>query len=42
MTNIATLFLTYPDSVGLLKGLYVMNGYFGEETLPDPFENGYA
>lgn len=39
MTNIATLFTTYPDAAGLLKGLYVMNGYFGEETLPDPYYN---
>lgn len=39
MTNIATLFDTYPDAVGLLKGLYVMNGYFGREPLPDPYYN---
>ncbi len=39
MTNIATLFMTYPDAAGLLKGLYVMNGYFGEAPLPEPFYN---
>lgn len=39
MTNIAILFTIYPDAAGLLKGLYVMNGYFGEETLPDPYYN---
>ncbi len=39
MTNIATLFTIYPDAAGLLKGLYVMNGYFGEEALPDPYYN---
>ena len=39
MTNIATLFRTYPDAPDLLKGLYVMNGYFGLEPLPDPYYN---
>lgn len=39
MTNIATLFKTYPDAAALLKGLYVMNGYFGEEPLPEPYYN---
>lgn len=39
MTNIATLFTVYPDAAGLLKGLYVMNGYFGAEPLSDPYEN---
>ena len=39
MTNIAVLFTAYPDSAGLLKGLYVMNGYFGEKPLPDPYFN---
>lgn len=39
MTNIATLFQTYPEACGLLKGLYVMNGYFGPERLPDPTYN---
>lgn len=39
MTNIATLFCTYPDVVGLLKGLYVMNGYFDEAPLPAPYYN---
>lgn len=39
MTNIATLFRTYPHAIGLLKGLYVMNGYFGSEALPEPYYN---
>lgn len=39
MTNIATLFCTYPDAAELLKGLYVMNGYFGKEMMPDPYYN---
>lgn len=39
MTNIAILFTHYPDSISLLKGLYVMNGYFGKETLPEPYYN---
>lgn len=39
MTNIATLFTTYPDAAGLLKGLYAMNGYFGADPLPDPYYN---
>lgn len=39
MTNIATLFQKYPDASGLLKGLFVMNGYFGTEKLPDPCWN---
>ncbi len=39
MTNIATLFRTYPDAPDLLKGLYIMNGYFGVEQLPDPYYN---
>ncbi|MDP9697693.1 nucleoside hydrolase [Paenibacillus polysaccharolyticus] len=39
MTNIATLFNTYPDAAYLLKGLYVMNGYFGHEPLPEPYYN---
>lgn len=39
MTNIATLFCTYPEAVKLLKGLYVMNGYFGKEPLPEPYYN---
>lgn len=42
MTNIATLFTTYPDAAGLLKGLYIMNGYFGEEPLPEPYYNWNA
>ncbi|MBS4220980.1 nucleoside hydrolase [Bacillus sp. FJAT-49711] len=39
MTNVATLFRTYPDAPSLLKGLYVMNGYFGTEPLPEPYYN---
>lgn len=39
MTNIATLFSTYPDAPSLLKGLYVMNGYFGKEQLPEAYYN---
>lgn len=39
MTNIATLFRRFPDAPGLLKGLYVMNGYFGTDPLPDPYYN---
>jgi purine nucleosidase len=39
MTNIATLFTTYPDALSLLKGLYVMNGYFGREPLPEAYYN---
>ncbi len=39
MTNIATLFCRHPDALILLKGLYVMNGYFGAEQLPDPYYN---
>lgn len=40
MTNIATLFTNYPDAAGLLKGQHVMNGYFGEDPLPDPYYKG--
>lgn len=39
MTNIAALFRAYPDAVRLLKGLYVMNGYFGTQPLPEPWYN---
>jgi len=39
MTNIATLFQTYPDACSLLKGLYVMNGYFGDKSLSEPWYN---
>jgi len=39
MTNIAVLFRTYSDAPGLLKGLYVMNGYFGSASLPEPWYN---
>lgn len=39
MTNIAALFRDYPDAPGLLKGLYVMNGYFAKEPLPEPWYN---
>ena len=39
MTNIASLFCAYPDAPGLLKGLYVMNGYFGSQPLKEPCYN---
>ncbi|MFS0615740.1 nucleoside hydrolase [Lederbergia ruris] len=39
MTNIATLFCDYPDTPSLLKSLYVMNGYFANEPLPEPWYN---
>ena len=39
MTNIATVFSTYPDAAELLKGLYVINGYFGQDPLPEPYYN---
>ncbi len=39
MTNIATLFQIYPDALNLLNGIYVMNGYFGAESLPEPWFN---
>lgn len=39
MTNIAALFRAYPDAIRLLKGLYVMNGYFGTQPLPEPWYN---
>ncbi|MEK3787323.1 nucleoside hydrolase [Paenibacillus sp. FSL K6-1230] len=39
MTNIATLFNTYPDAPSLLRGLYMMNGYFGQEELPEAYYN---
>lgn len=42
MTNIAALFMTYPDAAGLLKGLFVMNGYFGADPLPEPYYNWNA
>lgn len=42
MTNIATMLHTYPEAAGLLKGLYVMNGYFGKEALPEPWYNWNA
>ncbi|WP_440896707.1 nucleoside hydrolase [Amphibacillus sp. Q70] len=42
MTNIATLFRDYPDAIDLLKGLYVMNGYFANEPLPEPWYNWNA
>ncbi len=31
LTNVATLFREHPDAPSLLKGLFVMNGYFGEK-----------
>lgn len=39
MTNIATLFHSHPDAPALLKGLFVMNGYFGGEALPESYYN---
>ena len=42
MTNIATLLVTYPDAAGLLKGLYMMNGYFDDKPLPEPYYNWNA
>lgn len=42
MTNIAALFRAYPDAPGLLRGLHVMNGYFGEKPLPEPWYNWNA
>ena len=39
MTNIATMLQKYPDASDLLKGLYVINGYFGAEVLPEPWYN---
>jgi len=39
MTNVADLFSRHPDACALLKGLYTMNGYFGEKPLPEPWWN---
>ncbi|GMA53528.1 nucleoside hydrolase [Alicyclobacillus contaminans] len=39
MTNIAMLFQQHPEVQSLLKGVYLMNGYFGSEKLPDPTWN---
>lgn len=39
MTNIATLFSRYPDAAALLKGLTVMNGYFGAAALAEAWHN---
>lgn len=39
MTNVATMFREHPDASSLLKGLFVMNGYFGKKTLPEPYWN---
>ena len=39
MRNVATMFEKYPDACSLLKDLFVMNGYFGEKRLPDPYWN---
>ncbi len=39
MTNVAAMFQLHPDAAGLLKGLYVMNGYFGSMPLPEPWYN---
>ncbi|HIS69222.1 MAG TPA: nucleoside hydrolase [Candidatus Gallacutalibacter stercoravium] len=42
MTNVASLFRRYPDAPALLKGLFVMNGYFGAQPLPQPWYNWNA
>lgn len=42
MTNVATMFRQHPDAPSLLKGLFVMNGYFGAEKLPEPYWNWNA
>ncbi len=39
MTNVASLLLRHPDAAGMLRGIYQMNGYFGEKPLPDPSWN---
>lgn len=39
MTNVATMFREHPDTPSLLKGIFIMNGYFGEEKLPEPYWN---
>jgi len=39
MTNVAVLFREHPDAAELLKGLFVMNGYFGSAPLPEPLYN---
>lgn len=39
MTNIAVLFRDHPDAAKLLKGLSIMNGYFGAQALPQPWYN---
>ena len=39
LTNIALLLTEYPDTVQLLRGLFIMNGYFGEKALSHPLEN---
>lgn len=39
MTNVAVLFREHPDAAELLKGLFVMNGYFGSAPLPESLYN---
>ena len=39
LSLIHIFFCTYPDAAKLLKGLHVMNGYFGEAPLPEPYYN---
>lgn len=39
MTNVASMLREHPDGPSLLKGLFVMNGYFGAERLPAPYWN---
>ena len=42
LTNVAELFRRYPDSVSLLKEIYIMTGYFGTEPLPEAWYNWNA
>ena len=39
LTNIALLLTDYPDTVQLLRDLFIMNDYFGEKALSHPLEN---
>jgi len=42
LTNVAALFQKHPDSASLLKGLSLMNGYFGAAPLPELWYNWNA
>lgn len=42
MTNVAELLTRYPQAAGLLRGIYLMNGYFGADKLPKPWYNWNA